>query len=245
MKRNCLPVVLVAVLLSLAVFSCKKSDDKKPVVIGTSYLPLEKGKYVTYTVDSIYWIDTSCLQIEKAYELQYVLKDTFTDAKKNMQYVYYSYIKSDKTNGAWVANDVFFASVSDTGVIITKDELRFIKFGYPVAEGTQWKGNALIDAHDKDYSYFGNWTYRYKDAGAGYYNGNLDFPNTITVLETDQSLNDIISQPDTVASRTLFKEIYAENVGLVYSEMTHWTYDPDAALCRKGYSVIMKAIDHN
>jgi len=245
MKRNSLPLLLLAVILSFAVFSCKKSDNNPPAVIGTSYLPFVKGQYVTFSVDSIYWIDTSCLQIENVYQLQYVVKDTFTDAKKHLQYVYYAYIKSSKTNNTWVAKDVFYATATDTGILVTKDDLIFRKFGYPIAEANTWKGNSLIDVNDKDYSYFSNWSYKYKDVGLGYFNGSYDFPNTVTVLEADQSVNDIVSNPDTTAARTTFKEIYAYNVGLVYSEATHWTYDPNSALCKKGYSVIMKAIDHN
>jgi hypothetical protein len=245
MQRNRLFLLLLAVMLCFAVFSCKKSSNDKTVVIGTSYFPLVKDKYVTYTVDSIYWIDTSCLQIDFTYQLQYVIKDTFTDAQKNIQYVFYSYINSSKTNNQWMPNDVFYATVTDTGIVVSKDQLMFRKFGFPVSAGTTWKGNSLIDTRDVDYSYFSNWTYSYQDVGSPYFNGNFDFQNTITVNEADQSLNDIVSQPDSVATRTLFKEIYAENVGLVYSEAIHWTYNPNTASCKKGYSVIMRAVDHN
>jgi hypothetical protein len=245
MKRIGLFILLVPMLFAIGFVGCKKSGDGVKFNLGTGYFPLQKGSYVTYDVDSILWIDTSGLQIEKTYQLQYVIKDTFTDAGKNLQYVFYSYRKDANTKGAWVPNDVFYVSVSDTGYVETKDELRYIKLLMPIETGTNWDGNRLIPIHDAEFSYFANWTYSYQNIDQAYFNGNLDFPKTLTVTESDQTINDIVSEPDTTASRTFFKEIYADNVGLVYGEYTHWTYDPLIANYRKGYSVIMKATDHN
>ncbi|MBA3829764.1 MAG: hypothetical protein H0X33_12560 [Taibaiella sp.] len=244
MKRICLPVLVLAVLLSVVFFSCKKSSSG-PAVKSVAYYPLQIGKYVVYNVDSIRWVDTSCLEYNTTYQLRYEIKDTFSDARKNLFYVFYVYKKSNATKQAWVSNDVFYASLSDTGIIVTKDQLRFIKITLPVTSGNAWRGNTLIHTSDTDNAYFNNWSYTYQNVANSFYDGTLSFDKTITVNERDETINNIATLPDTTASRTYFKEIYGEGVGLIYSEATHWTYDPVKASCKKGYSVIMSATDHN
>jgi hypothetical protein len=92
-----------------------------------------------------------------------------------------------------------------------------------------------------------DWNYQYKDQEQSFNNGKAFFDNTVTVLEADETVNDPETMPDSYASRTFAKEVYGYDVGMVYREMTHWTYDgsPGQSRFRRGYSVVMRAVDHN
>ena len=245
MNRKCLPVVLMVVLFSVAFFSCKKSKTNPNADKTLQYFPLQVGKYVTYNVDTTLWIDTSCLEFHHTYQLRYQVADTFTDEQQNVNYKIFSFVNSAKTGGQWVANDVFYVANTANGLVVNKDRVSFIKLTFPVLEGGTFQGNKLIDTRDTDYAYLRNWSYAYQNVGNSFTSGLESFDNTVTVLERDETIGDMVAKPDSFASRTYFKEVYAYNIGLVYSQQTHWTYDPNFATCKKGYSVIMQAIDHN
>lgn len=198
-----------------------------------------------YDVDSTSWIDTSCLEFHHTYQLRYLVVDTFTDEQQNINYVINSFVNSAKTGGQWIANDVFYAAVTPDGLVVNKDRLKFVKLVFPVESGTTFQGNKLVDTRDTDYAYFRNWNYTYQNVGQSFTSGTESFDNTVTVAEKDETVGDMNAQPDSLASRTFFQEVYAYNVGLVYSQQTHWTYDPNFAMCKKGYSVVMQAVAHN
>jgi len=245
MNRKCLPVVLMVVLFSAAFFSCKKSKTSPNADKTLQYFPLQVGKYVTYNVDSTLWIDTSCLEFHHTYQLRYQVADTFTDEQQNINYKVFSFVNSAKTGGQWVPNDVFYVANTPNGLVVNKDRVSFIKLTFPVLEGSTFQGNKLIDTRDTDYAYLRNWNYTYQNVGNSFTSGLESFDNTVTVFERDETKGDMVAQPDSFATRTYFKEVYAYNIGLVYSQQTHWTYDPNFATCKKGYSVIMQAVDHN
>lgn len=246
MNRKYLPILLLVVLFSAVLFSCKKSKNTSPNADKTlQYFPLQKGKYIVYNVDSTLWIDTSCLEYHHTYQLRYQVTDTFTDDQQNVNYVVDAFVNSAKTGGQWVASDVFNVAVTPDGLVVDKDRIKFIKLVFPVVNGTTFNGNKLIDTRDTDYAYFRNWTYSYQNVGQSFTSGLESFDNTVTVAEHDETVGDMNAKPDSLASRTYFKEVYAYNVGLIYSQQTHWTYDPNFAMCKKGYSVIMQAVSHN
>jgi hypothetical protein len=116
-----------------------------------------------------------------------------------------------------------------------------------VAEGSSWNGNAYINTADQELQHFGNWNYRYESIGAAFNTGYKTYSNTVSVPAVDEAQNnpDDPALIDAYADRTLSKEVYAKDVGLVYREMTRWIYDPNIRRCRRGYSVVMRAADNN
>jgi hypothetical protein len=127
------------------------------------------------------------------------------------------------------------------------NNLRFKKLIFPVTDGDAWQGNRAIDTNDVDNRYYGGWVYRYSDVGKPYDNGLVSYPVTATVT----AINDSLNNPDLIdtayAERTLMKEVYAYDIGLISREFIHWTYDPGTIQnrFRKGVAVTMRAIGHN
>src|SRR5262249_18554506 len=103
-----------------------------------------------------------------------------------------------------------------------------------------------IPAADRDYVYMDGWNYKYINYDRDYDNGLSVYAKTVTVEQVDEQEGDPESMPTKYADKTFGKEVYAYGIGLVYREATHWVYDPAGGnACRKGYSVTLRAIDHN
>ena len=243
MTKKILPVLLVVAIVFVSFFSCRK------VTVSTAdatrnYFPLQFGKYVTYAVDSIYYIDTNCSKREIKSQMKYAITDTFRDSKFRLSYLMDIY--SRPYDGAvWQQAGVLYITPTYDSILVTQDQSKYIKMVFPVVNGTTWAGNTYALVQDSSFSYLANWNYTYQNYHLSYNNGLVNFDNTVTVLEDDESQNYPNVDSQVNAYRTYAKEVYAYNVGMIYKEWTHWTYKPDSAQGVKGYSVIMQAIDHN
>lgn len=237
--------LMLALLCTAALFSCKKENDDTYNGNATqAYFPLQLGKYVVYNVDSTIWDDFSCLKKTNSYQMRYVVADTFRDNAFRMGYRIETFIRKKDTD-PWQNHRVIYATATESRLEYHEENLKFIKLIYPVENGRTWDGNALLNTNDQDLQYFTGWTYAYQNVGQAYNNGEIEFDNTVTVTQTDETQNDPEAQPTAFAYRTYSKEVYGYGIGMVYKETYHWTYDPAVAQCRKGLGVIMRAVDHN
>lgn len=243
MTKKIFTFLLLVAISSAAVFSCKKSPNSTADAT-LNYFPLTFGKYVTYAVDSVYYFDTSCERITVKSQMKYAITDTFTDKKKRKSYIMDVY--SRPYDGAvWKPINVIFITPTTTGLLYIQDNAEYVKMVFPVENGSTWKGNKNVMVQDSIYSYLNDWNYMYQNVKLSYNTGYVNFDNTVTVMQHNLSVNypDVDSAVN--AANTYAKEVYAYNVGMVYKEWTHTTYRADTTKCLKGYSVVMRAIDHN
>ena len=244
MRRINLPAFIVVMLFTLGVLSCKKSSSSN--TSDASYYPLSVGKYVIYNVDSTIWIDSTCEELLHSYQMRYEIVDTFTDSTKNIGYIFNVYTRPATGSGNWQVTDIFHAVHTPLGIEETKDLLRLVKMTFPITAGGTWQGNQLVNTLDSDFSQYKGWQYIYQNTRQAYNNDLVSFDNTVTVQEDDETVNGTISNKGHIISyRTYWKDVYAANIGMVYSEKTHWVVDSTVSNCKKGYSVIMRATDHN
>jgi hypothetical protein len=236
--------MLVAICF-VAFFSCKKVHQTSGDATR-NYFPLKFGKYVTYAVDSIYYFGSAGIKIEVKSQMKYVITDTFTDSKRRLSYLMDVY--SRPYDGAlWVAHRVITITPTTTPVsslLYTQDGTQYVKLMFPVTEGTTWPGNQYAQWQDTSWAYLKNWTYAYSNIHFPYFNGYVNFDNTVTVLEDNENVNYQNVDSAVAGYNTFAKEVYAYNVGMIYKEWTHTTWI-DSAKNRSGYSVVMQAIDHN
>ncbi len=245
MIRKILPIFLLVASCIFAFWGCKK------VKVSTAdptrnYFPLIQGKYVTYAVDSFYYYgDTTGIRLETHCQLKYAITDTFTDSKRRLTYIMDVYYRP--YDGAeFVPQRVILITPQKDSLFYFQDGTQYIKLEFPIKEGYSWDGNIHAQWQDTLYSYLKGWNYVYQNYHLSYFNGLVSFDNTVSVLETDENINyqNVDSIP--VGSRTFAKEVYAYNVGMIYKEWTHYTFGgSDTTRDKKGYSVIMRAIDHN
>ncbi|MFT4062681.1 MAG: hypothetical protein QM642_10030 [Edaphocola sp.] len=245
-------LLAASLLLTFGLVSCEKeTEDLSEISKGNKFFPLEIGKYIVYNYDSLYWDDL--LQTSTPYtgQMRYDVVDTFRDAGGRLSYRIT--IKS-RRNGtdAYVANDVVYATPTETQLLFSQRNITFIKMVFPVANGTTWKGNALIPVADEDYAQYDgdNWNYTYANFDQPYDPGGNPFEHTVTVNEIDDALNDPDVDTTAYAYRNYSQAVYAYNVGLIYSERIYWVFQPKVGSSggsgyRKGYEVRMWAIENN
>lgn len=180
--------------------------------------------------------------------MKYVVSDTFTD-RKNFTYKlsYIMDVFSRPYEGAvWKPVNVIILNPTANGLNWTQDNVKYIKMMFPITEGFSWKGNVNAPVADSDFAFLNNWNYQYRNFKKSYNTDYLNFDNTVTCIENDESVNYPDIDSGVAAMRTYSKAVYAYNVGLVYRELTHWTFKGgNDKQCKQGYSVTMKAIDHN
>jgi len=253
MRKIFLPAVFF-LLGSAFLFSCKKDTENiSEISKGNLFFPLEVGKYIVYDVDSTIWDDLLKAEIHHRSQMRYDVTDTFRDDAGRLSYVIT--IRSRPTDlDPYVASDVIYATPTPTNVVVTQKNLKFIKLTFPVANGKSWNGNAMIpldDAHNEEYNN-DKWLYTYARFDQSFDPGNNLYRHTVTVNEIDDQLNDPDVDSTAYAYKNYEQEIYAYNVGMIYRERIYWVFQPKSpdgqsggSGYRKGYGVLMKAVDNN
>jgi hypothetical protein len=237
--------ILLLLAIPVLLFSCKKETETLENVYGhTDYIPLEAGRYVIYHVDSFYWDDFTCTHDTSTMQLRYMVADTFTDNQGRLSYRMDVDIRATPAD-VWQPHEAVYVTPTAERLEYVQNNLRFIKLISPVLDGATWNGNALINTNNQDLQFFSDWEYTYSNIGDGFDTEHKSYDNTLTVLGTDQALNNPETLPDAYAYRTFAKEVYAKDAGLIYREMTRWTYDHNVKRCLKGWSVVMRAIENN
>jgi hypothetical protein len=146
----------------------------------------------------------------------------------------------------WKGLSVILVTPTANGLLYSQDQAQYTKLMFPVSEGLTWKGNANVPVQDSTYAYLKDWNYTYKNYHLSYFNGMVNFDNTVTLQLANDNVN--YQNVDSAISgyRTYAKEVYAYNVGMIYKEWTHYTFGaPDTAQNKDGFSVVMQAIDYN
>lgn len=245
MSKRLLSFIAVATALSFSSCTKEKEPDYGPDQ-SRGYYPLHKGHFVVYDVDSVLWNDFDEDSTHRHCQVRYNIVDTFRDAQKRISYQI-DITKRSGESDPWVPHDVIFATPTENGLDVVQNNLRFQKLSFPAWNNKTWKGNSQIAVADQDLMYFADWDYRYSHIGESYNNSRVNFENTIIVDQVDYKLNDPVTAPNVYAERTYGREIYGLSVGLVYREAVRWTYDQNSQghYARKGWEVIMRAVDHN
>lgn len=255
-KKSIFGFTTLAICFS-AFFACKKTSSTNGDKT-LNYFPLQFGKYVTYNVDSVVYDTLGCTQYETHNQLKYAIDDTFRDSKNRLSYVMDVFARPHD-GAVWYKNRVILltpaevvpttttppANTPTSSILWSESGAQFIKMEFPIVEGISWKGNALVPVQDSDYMFYKNWNYTYQALNQSYNTGYMNFDNTVTVLENNESVYNPALDTTQYAYRTYSKAIYGYNVGMVYREFTHYIYHPNHETCVKGWTVTMRAVDHN
>lgn len=243
MKRSTLTAFQIVAFISFVIWlsGCNKKDTLD-INYHYSYYPLSLGHYVTYNVDSIQYSFTENPDTYKRDTIRYQLKelvaDTFYDNENELNYRLELYRRPD-TLSSFSLWKVWYVKADLLNIQKIEDDIRFIKLTFPPKEGYEWNGNLYVPTTDP-YRVFRDWNYIYSDVHNSYSLGNLNFDSTLTVTQIDDE--DLIE-------KTLRKEIFAKNVGLIYQEWEYltkqkvqlnWQNGPE-----NGFRIRMRAVDWN
>jgi len=251
MRKLILPFLLV----SVGLFSCKKeTTDLSDINKGNKFYPTEIGKYIIYNYDSTIWNDLEQKVFFYQGQFRYTVVDTFRDTENEGALAYRIDVERRANDtDPFEPSDVIYVTPSETQVIMSQRNAKFIKMVFPVSNGTTWNGNAMLPLEDPDYAEYDNdkWVYTYANFNTDYNTTPAKvYNNTVTVNQIDDALNDPDVDSNAYAYKNYSQEVYAYNVGMVYSKRTYWVFQPKVGGSggsgfRKGYEVILKAVENN
>jgi hypothetical protein len=245
--KKFLPVVLCVLLFA----ACKKESATLQVTPISDYAPLIVGKYVTYQLDSLIYINFGTTEAHHIYEAKYEVTDSTTDGLGRKGFRITRYIRT-LPSGSFTPDNTFLAVNTGTTFEFTENNLRFLKLVEPFEEGQTWKGNSAIDVSSlgSDLQYLADWDYTYANVGKPQQVGTYNLENTITVNQENDSFNLPVilpgagPDPTNIATRDYSQEIYSKDIGLVYKNFLHYEYQL-AYNGYIGYGITLTMVDHN
>lgn len=213
LQRRC-GLLLLSISAAFA-HGCKTGSlDPDPGETGIRYFPLQKGDYIVYDVTKITY-PTVGENDTSVYQLKVRTADSFTDGGETV-FKMERYVRenaqqpwSETPDSVWTAYRNPYRAVS------VENNIPFIKLSFPLTEGRTWDGNAVNNLEDE----FGKIkdTYKAVGLGNGFTQGQLSFPSTVTVVQEDFA--------DPIVKKEMSKEVYGQDVGLVYKEYQFLYYD--------------------
>lgn len=255
----------IPVFIVILIFSCnKKADfdttDFQQQRLFEMIIPLQKGKYITYRVDSTVFTNFGRTTEIHSYLVKHIVDTLITDNLGRPSYRVFTYISDTAGIQPWQPIGSYFITVLSDRVEVIEDNMRVIKIHVPVRDGNTWKGNSYLaeDPYSPTYNFsnddnMADWNFTF-DGGLQPSSTiqNNTYTNVYTITEDDDV--DSSTAPSDYGSVTVAREMYSKNVGLIFRELTMWeqqpnpsgnppnvTYDP----FRVGFGIKMWMVDHN
>lgn len=240
-------LLLVTCSASILFFSCDKTEveDFEVPDLAAEYLPLQVGKYITYQLDSTVFKNFGTVEEIHSYQEKNEIMERFTDLLNRPSYKVYRYLRDKNGTTPWTYSSTYYITPAADKIELVENNLRFIKLYLPQSTDVTWKGNKFLP--DQPYFSYGYitgidfWDYKYNGYETLKLN-NVNYDNVLVMKAIDESLNLPITASTDVASRTLYIDKYAKNIGLVYQEFTLWEYQSKRKV---GFGVKRSMIDHN
>lgn len=240
--------------LLVFLFSCNKSEIPDTGSIK-DYLQLQKGKYITYRLDSTVFTNFGRDVELHAYEEKHLVDTLVTDNLGRPAWRIFRFIKDTGTTN-WTSAGTYLLTNSGSTLELTEDNLRQLRLVLPLKEGQSWKGNRHFPFEPYNASFnFSNddniqdWDFTYTDTNESFTlpNGNT-IDDVLTVTGIDESINVPVVVTTAYASINFSLDRYAKGIGLVYQEYTMWEYQPNPGGSSPyyiGFGVSRYMIDHN
>lgn len=201
MKSNWLLLIII-----IGIASCKSEIDTKPRQTGPEYFNNKLGSWIIYKVDSIVFNDFHAPQqgIDTfRYQIKEVISEKFVNASGNETNRIERFKRNNDTL-PWVITNVWTSNLLASSVEKVEENIRYVKLSFPVSASKFWAGNQFNSLEA--------WEYSYRNIKTPITLNGFTFSNTITVLQKD-------SADDNFIEKRFAKEVYAENIGMVYKQL--------------------------
>jgi hypothetical protein len=244
-----------ALTLLVIMNACGKETDNTQYDKPTDFLQLEIGKYVIYRLDSTKFTNYVD-EVINSYQAKDIVEGKYTDQLNRPTWRIQRYLRNlNSTNESdWKAGVAYEVIEGDNIIEVNENNLRFLKMQGPVKEGRSWKGNGYLPEEPyKQYDFsitegMEFWEYTYEEFGAAELNGKA-YDNTITITQINDSTDVPVIDIHKPASKTVWIEKYAKNIGLIYRDVAIWEYQPPTSsepMGKKvGFGFRLSILDHN
>ncbi len=206
-------ILLLALGFCFLDSSCTKSKTIPPPDLGYNYYPGKVKSYIIYDVDSTSYnqlpiIDTVHYKFQIKEEFDTLFQDN--QNRPTLKLIRYKKIYSPTIPYSlmtWTIEKVWAANITNTDVEVVEDNLRYTKLAFPARLNITWDGNAHNILGKQDYFY-----------------SIYDSPNTINGNSFQQTCTVNQIYTSTAINFQNYFEVYARNVGLIYKEISDYTY---------------------
>ncbi len=236
------------IFFAVMIFSgCKKQN---PLITDTpaDYYPLQIGKYITYRMDSVKFINVGSQDTVISYLAKDVVEDSITDNLGRPSYRVIRYLSDTTGTTPWMPTIAYLVTPTGHSIEVVENNLRFIKLVTPVQDYVSWKGNVYIDTDPDDSSqvpYLDDWNYSYANTGLPYDVLQGTIPVTATVNEANETSGNVNS----ILVTTFSTAVYGKGLGLIYKKFLYSEYQPPSADfpagATIGYGLTLNMVDHN
>ncbi|MBK7883089.1 MAG: hypothetical protein IPJ81_04235 [Chitinophagaceae bacterium] len=243
-------VSFLLLIVAIGIFAaCKKSETFSTGSIS-DYAPYKVGKYITYQLDSLKFINFGTKDTVVTYQVKYLVDAEISDNLGRPAYRVLRFIRKTSLD-PWVPDNTFMAISEDNTLEFVENNLRFIKLKLPIYNGYSWKGNSYIDddSQDSELKYLDNWDYIYDSVNVPITVGNFNIDSTLKVNQRDE-ISGSPGNPNAFSERNISEEKYAKGIGLVYRRFLHSEYQPPiqnepGRYADGSYGITLTMIDHN
>lgn len=257
---------IVIVCIGMLFTACNKTDNYKNDQLS-DYMPLQKGKYWIYQLDSTNYQNAKILVTH--YQVKDVVDDQLTDNLNRSTYRIIRYIRplASARESDWSKSGQFFIAIGSR-MIETTDvfNFKYESLTTPFILDSTWNGNNYLPNNpysDKDLPIplftfsvdkdMRDWEYTFTGIGERFTMNGKNYDNVVTVTQRDASVNllDDRETPimDGFASKAFSAEKYAKNIGLIYKKLELWEHQPASQTNKDGYyvgfGIELRLIDHN
>jgi len=232
-------------LLALIITGCNKKETLNLISINNLY-PLQAGRIFIYRLDSTVSVNFGAALVKVSYLAKDSVDAQFTDASGRKAFRIYRYLTDTLATQPWQYIATYEAVFDNNHIEYVDNNLRFIPLASPVTENTTWLGNSYINTSLIQYNYLDGWNYQYQDIGQPYTVNKGVIPNTVTVLQQDQSFPTDTFNPSTYNAKDYSVEVYAVGVGLIYKNFLHYVYQvtPTVGYEDGSYGITLNLVDY-
>lgn len=254
---------IFACTLLVLLFSCKRQTESFESLKIEELFPLKLGKYITYRLDSLVFINAGKIAVTKSYQLKYVVEEQTKDNLNRPAWRINTYLNDAAASGPWVLNGFLIATPLEKQLELVENNLRVIRINLPAKQGFTWKGNSFLPDRPYTAIYATSidenmdlWDFTFDTINEPEKIGTTTINDVTTITHIDESRNVPMLTDTVYASKEFSVEKYAKNIGLVYREHVLWenqprqrttgnppvvSYDP----IRVGFGVKMWIVDRN
>lgn len=229
--------------------SCKKETASLQSESFSDYQPLRANSVFIYHLDSFVTKPNASTFEKHSYHLKDSIESSFTDNSGLTNFRVYRYTRDTLDKQEWKFANAYTWTINTDKLEMTENNLRFIKLASPVSASVVWLGNAYIDTKspNSEYTFLNNWQYGYENLHTNFSVRKGVIPNTITVLQADETDPNVPFSPSLdFHEHNHSAEVYAKNIGLIYKEYFHWTWqkNPNPGFQHNSYGITLNLIDY-